>query len=78
MAVHSTLTILVPYMHSKMQAYALSHSWPDAPLSDRRRRAWETVQWFESLHSTFSLLNFVAFLANGRYISASRDVVHIC
>jgi peroxin-2 len=68
MALHATVTILVPYLHSKVQAYALSRSWPDAPASNIRRRAWDVVLWLESVHSTMSLINFVAFLANGRFV----------
>jgi hypothetical protein len=63
---HSVLTIVIPYLHAKLRARALSQSWPDAPSSDRRRRAWEALVNVESFHSAFTLANFVLFLYNGR------------
>ena len=63
---HGLLTILVPYLHSRIRVYALSRAWPDAPSSDSRRKAWTVVTAIESTHSLLGLLNFVAFLWNGR------------
>ncbi|KAI9063169.1 peroxisomal biogenesis factor 2 [Trametes sanguinea] len=68
---HSTLTILVPYAHNRLRAHALSNAWPDAPSSDRRRKAWELLTRVESLHGLAALLNFVFFLWNGRYRTLS-------
>ncbi|KAH9947238.1 peroxisomal biogenesis factor 2 [Amylocystis lapponica] len=64
---HGTLTLLVPYLRTRLRAHALSHAWPDAPSSDRRRRAWELLTRLESMHSLFGLWNFIAFLWDGRY-----------
>ncbi|KAG2156190.1 Pex12 amino terminal region-domain-containing protein [Suillus clintonianus] len=64
---HGALTILVPYFRNRLNAYALSRAWPDAPASDTRRRAWSALTSLESAHGALSLLNFVAFLWNGRY-----------
>jgi len=65
--IHGSLTLLVPYLHTRIRAHALSHSWPEAPSSDRRRRAWELLTRLESMHGLLGLVNFVAFLLNGRY-----------
>ncbi|KAG1752653.1 Pex12 amino terminal region-domain-containing protein [Suillus paluster] len=65
--IHGALTILVPYFRNRIHAYALSRAWPDAPASDTRRRAWGALMTLETAHGAFSLLNFVAFLWNGRY-----------
>ncbi|EKM59328.1 uncharacterized protein PHACADRAFT_136918 [Phanerochaete carnosa HHB-10118-sp] len=65
--IHGVITTLVPYFHTRLRAHALSQAWPDAPSSDRRRKAWELLTRLESLHSTLTLLNFVAFMWNGRY-----------
>ncbi|KAG1872736.1 Pex12 amino terminal region-domain-containing protein [Suillus tomentosus] len=65
--IHGALTILVPYFRNRLHAHALSHAWPDAPASDIRRRAWAALTSLETAHGAFSLLNFVAFLWNGRY-----------
>jgi len=64
---HGTLTLLIPYLHTRLRGHALSYAWPDAPSSDRRRKAWEFLTRLESTHSLFGLLNFIAFLWNGRY-----------
>ncbi|KAH8106156.1 peroxisomal biogenesis factor 2 [Cristinia sonorae] len=64
---HGSLTILLPYLHSRLRAHALSQAWPDAPSSDRRRKIWELLTRLETTHSLLALLNFVAFLWNGRY-----------
>ncbi|KAI0921254.1 hypothetical protein AcV5_001094 [Taiwanofungus camphoratus] len=65
--VHGVLTLLVPYSHTRLRVHALSHAWPDAPTSDRRRKAWEVLSRLELAHSVLGLLNFVAFLWDGRY-----------
>ncbi|KAI0796613.1 Pex12 amino terminal region-domain-containing protein [Abortiporus biennis] len=65
--IHSSLTMLVPYIHSRIRAHALSYAWPDAPSSDARRKAWDLLTRLESWHGLFGLINFIAFLWNGRY-----------
>ena len=60
------MTILVPYLHTRIRLHGLSRAWPDAPSSDSRRKAWTVVTAVESTHGLLSLLNFVAFLWNGR------------
>ncbi|KAF9820944.1 hypothetical protein IEO21_00921 [Rhodonia placenta] len=64
---HGAMTLLVPYLHARIRAHALSRAWPDAPSLDRRRKAWELLTRMESAHGCLSLLNFVSFLWNGRY-----------
>ncbi|KAJ7682652.1 Pex12 amino terminal region-domain-containing protein [Mycena polygramma] len=65
--VHGTLTVLVPYLHARLRAHALSRAWPDAPSSDRRRKAWDALVSLESTHSLVALLSFIAFLWDGRF-----------
>ncbi|KAF9226597.1 hypothetical protein BS17DRAFT_775870 [Gyrodon lividus] len=67
--IHGTLTILVPYFYNRLRAHALSRSWPDTPSNDKRRIAWQTLTRLEATYSILSLLNFTAFLWNGRYRS---------
>ncbi|KAI0650681.1 peroxisomal biogenesis factor 2 [Trametes meyenii] len=67
LVLHSVLTIFAPYLHNRLRAHALSNAWPDAPSSDRRRKAWELLTRLESIHGLAGLLNFVLFLWNGRY-----------
>ncbi|KAF8663453.1 hypothetical protein AX16_001023 [Volvariella volvacea WC 439] len=65
--VHGTLTLIVPYLHTRLRRHALSHAWPDAPSSDRRRRVWDVLTSLESTHTLLSLASFIAFLWDGRY-----------
>ncbi|KAI0750821.1 peroxisomal biogenesis factor 2 [Daedaleopsis nitida] len=67
LVLHSSLTIFIPYFHTRLRSHALSNAWPDAPSSDRRRKAWELLTRFESLHGLAALVNFIVFLWNGRY-----------
>ncbi|KAG6378711.1 Pex12 amino terminal region-domain-containing protein [Boletus reticuloceps] len=69
--IHGVLTIVVPYLYNRLRAHALSQAWPDTPSSDTRRMAWRMLTRLESMHSVLSLLNFVAFLLNGRHRSLS-------
>ncbi|OJA13814.1 hypothetical protein AZE42_00493 [Rhizopogon vesiculosus] len=66
--IHGALTILVPYLRNRIHAYALSRAWPDTPASDMRRRAWGALMSLEAAHGALSLLNFVAFLWDGRCV----------
>ncbi|KAL0949402.1 hypothetical protein HGRIS_009464 [Hohenbuehelia grisea] len=74
---HGTLTIIVPYIHSKLRTHALSRAWPDAPSSDRRRKAWELLTLAESTHTLLGLLNFVSFLWNGRFRSIADRLLRM-
>jgi hypothetical protein len=66
LGLHAVLSILLPYANKRLRIHALSNAWPDAPSSDRRRRVWDALLKLESTHATFSLLNFILFLWNGR------------
>ncbi|KAF9057693.1 peroxisomal biogenesis factor 2 [Panaeolus papilionaceus] len=65
--IHGALTHIVPYLHARLRTHALSQAWPDAPSSDIRRKAWDTLHSVESIYTALGLVNFVAFLWNGRY-----------
>ncbi|KAL0067568.1 peroxisome assembly protein (Peroxin-2) [Marasmius tenuissimus] len=67
LVLHGTLTILIPYLYARIRSYGLSHAWPDAPSSDRRRKAWSLLGGLESMHAAAGLLSFAAFLWNGHY-----------
>ncbi|KAN0097471.1 Pex2 / Pex12 amino terminal region domain containing protein [Tylopilus felleus] len=69
--IHGVLTIIVPYLYNRLRAHALSRAWPDTPSSDTRRMAWQMLTRLESTHALLGLLNFAAFLLNGRYRSLS-------
>ena len=64
---HGFLTVLVPYIHTRLRNNAMSNAWPEAPSSDRRRKLWDGMTGIESTHTALSLVSFVVFLWNGRY-----------
>ena len=74
---HGGLSVLLPYVHTRIRAHALSRAWPDAPSSDKRRKAWEFLVRLESTHSLLALLNFIAFLCDGRYVIDSAHAERI-
>ncbi|KAI0068815.1 hypothetical protein BV25DRAFT_1792517 [Artomyces pyxidatus] len=65
--IHGALTILIPYLHTRIRGHALSKAWPDAPSSDRRRKAWELLARLETVHGIVALGSFISFLWDGRY-----------
>ncbi|KAG7096796.1 hypothetical protein E1B28_004205 [Marasmius oreades] len=74
---HGTLTIMIPYLHSRIRSRGLSNAWPDAPSADPRRKAWAVLGTLESIHSTAGLLNFVAFLWNGYYRTIADRLLNL-
>ncbi len=63
---HASLTLILPYFHDRIRSYAISHSWPDAPSSDKRRKLWRLLNILESVCEALCLVNFIAFLRGGR------------
>lgn len=59
----------MPYLYNRLRAHALSRAWPDTPSSDTRRMAWQMLTRLESTHALLGLLNFAAFLLNGRQVT---------
>ncbi|KAF7355442.1 hypothetical protein MSAN_01461000 [Mycena sanguinolenta] len=74
---HGALTVLVPYLHTRLRAHALSRAWPDAPSSDRRRKAWDILVSIESTHSLAALLSFIAFLWDGRFRTVADRLLNM-
>ena len=68
---HGLLTVLVPYIHTRLRNNAMSNAWPEAPSSDRRRKLWDWMCSIESTHAALSLISFVVFLWNGRCVNPS-------
>jgi len=63
--VYAGLTVLLPYILSKTESWlTLSNDVAPAPWKDRLQRLITNA---ENIFSTLSLLNFLAFLVNGRY-----------
>jgi len=75
LAAHAALTVLIPYLHSRLRSHALSHAWPDTPSADRRRKAWNLLSRVESTHALAALASFIVFLCNGRYRSLADRVL---
>jgi peroxin-2 len=58
--------MVLPYIHARLRRHALSKAWPDAPSSDRRRKAWELMTKLETTHAAITLASFIVFLWNGQ------------
>jgi len=65
--IHGVLTMVLPYIHTRLRRHALSKAWPDAPSSDRRRKAWELMTKLETTHAAITLASFIVFLWDGQY-----------
>lgn len=65
---HASLSLILPYFHTRVRSHALSHAWPDAPSSDARRKAWDLLNLAESVCALSELVNFLAFLWAGRWL----------
>ena len=63
---HGALTMVFPYIHTRLRRHALSNAWPDAPSSDRRRKAWELMTKLETTHAAIALASFIVFLWDGQ------------
>jgi len=74
---HGTLTVVLPYLHTRLRSYALSRAWPDAPSSDRRRKAWDILTSLESSYTLLTLSSFVAFLWNGRFRTIADRLLNL-
>ncbi|KAF7332028.1 hypothetical protein MKEN_00083100 [Mycena kentingensis (nom. inval.)] len=74
---HALLTVLVPYMHTRLRSHALSRAWPDAPSFDRRRRTWDVLVSLESVHGLAALLSFIAFLWDGRFRTVTDRILNL-
>ncbi|KAF9464416.1 Pex12 amino terminal region-domain-containing protein [Collybia nuda] len=75
--IHGTMTILLPYLHAKLRTHALSSAWPDAPSSDRRRKAWNIMTSLESIYTLLGLTSFLAFMWDGRYRTIVDRLLHM-
>ena len=71
--IHGALTIVLPYLYTRLRSHALSHAWPDAPSADRRRQVWGVLTALESSYGLLGLVSFIVFLWDGRY--CGRQVV---
>lgn len=69
---HGFLTVLAPYIHTRLRNTAMSNAWPEAPSSDGRRKLWDWMSSIESTHASLGLISFVIFLWNGRYGSSPQ------
>jgi len=77
LAIHSSLTILIPYIHVRIRRHALSNAWPEAPTSSMRRKTWELISKIEVTHTTLVLACFIAFLYDGRYATLTERILRL-
>jgi peroxin-2 len=61
------LTILLPYLHEKLERRMSHLSYSDMPSNDPRRLLWNGMDRLQRVYAALSLANFLAFLSDGRY-----------
>lgn len=61
-----TLTILLPYLHTKVERKMSQMSFSDMPVRDYRRVLWNSLDQVQRVYSALSLANFLAFLGDGK------------
>ncbi|KAE8225392.1 hypothetical protein CF319_g1844 [Tilletia indica] len=61
------LTILLPWVHTRAERSMISHSFSDMPANDPRRIIWAGLDRAQKLWSAAALINFAAFLGDGKY-----------
>lgn len=64
---YPTLTILLPYLHTKVERQMSSMSFSDLPSNDIRRKLSVGLDRAQRVYSALTLANFLAFLSDGRY-----------
>lgn len=64
---YPTLTILLPYLHTKIERQMSSMSFSDLPSNDIRRTLSLGLDRAQRVYSALTLANFLAFLSDGRY-----------
>lgn len=66
LTLHPTLTILLPYAHTRLSAHMTSLSYSDMPSRDLRRRLWELLNRVQRWWAAAVLINFGVFLGDGK------------
>ncbi|MBW0485263.1 hypothetical protein O181_024978 [Austropuccinia psidii MF-1] len=90
---YSLLTVLPTYLGTRLRDYMLASGWADYPTPPswcslisnnrlQRNRYWKRLAWgcnekIEQIYSTLNLLNFLAFLFNGKYRSLLERILGI-
>jgi hypothetical protein len=73
--VYGGFTVVLPYLLSKVEGWlTLSNDVAPAPWKDRLQ---QLITNTENIYSSLSLLNFLAFLVNGRYSPNQKPVTNV-
>ncbi|EPQ28782.1 uncharacterized protein PFL1_03585 [Pseudozyma flocculosa PF-1] len=71
LSLYPLLTILFPYLGTKLQDRMTSLSFSDMPSNDIRRRLWSLTDYAQRIWAAAVLANFAVFLNNGKYRSVA-------
>ncbi|KAN0063107.1 peroxisome assembly protein (Peroxin-2) [Thecaphora frezii] len=71
LSLYPLLTILFPYLGTKLQDRMTSFSYSEMPPNDIRRRLWSLTDFTQRIWATAVLANFAVFLNNGKYRSVA-------
>lgn len=61
-----TFTIILPYLHTKLERQMSHLSYSDMPVNDPRRLLWSSMDQLQRIYAALTLANFLAFLGDGR------------
>lgn len=67
LAIYPLLTVGVPYLYQRLERRMTSLSFSNIPSRDPRRLLWTLTDQLHRAYEAAALVNFAAFLADGRY-----------
>ncbi|MCO5554340.1 hypothetical protein L7F22_007869 [Adiantum nelumboides] len=70
-----SLTIVAPYLHTKLERTMSRMSYSDMPSDDVRRILWNGLDRAQRIYAALTLANFLAFLSDGRYRTLTDRVL---
>ncbi|ORX60839.1 hypothetical protein BCR36DRAFT_401152 [Piromyces finnis] len=71
------LKILTPYLYEKLNDYITINGWGEYSNKNPKKKFWKLLQSFEKMYQLSSLINFYAFLYNGKYTSVVDRLLKI-
>jgi len=60
---------------SRINKLSISQGWSERPNNDFRKRLWNILNFLESSYKILSILNFLAFLYDGKYVTLANRIL---
>ncbi|EGC36519.1 hypothetical protein DICPUDRAFT_150983 [Dictyostelium purpureum] len=65
------------WLWTRLNRYSIKEGWSERPSTDFRKRLWNLMNFLESSYKALSILNFLAFLYDGKYVTLVNRVLHM-